>query len=68
MAEFVLDVEGMLVLHRAELGLCAQGFGRERRRKQHLKEETGVAGGGDSCPRGGAGRTLDSEPTAVAQS
>lgn len=30
MAEFVLDVEGMLVLHRAGLGLCAQGLRRER--------------------------------------
>lgn len=30
MAEFVLDVEGMLVLHGAELGLCTQGLRSER--------------------------------------
>ena len=63
----MLDLEGTLVLHWAELwGLCAQRLGGgEWRRKWHLKEEKEVARGVLLSKCGEGGRTPDSESIAV---
>lgn len=70
MAGFVLSLEGVSVLHWASGGDRVPGGSKGRGEKETASQRGDGSGrrGRQLSKGGGAGRTLDSEPTAVALS